>query len=77
MMKQVFEYLEYDLDPNILDCDITNKLNEDINRLFGDNLNYKILDFKTNIISGKQRANDEDDYLILGVLVLIEYDKLD
>ena len=74
MIKQEFQYLEYDRDNNILDCDITNKINEDIYNLYKDCKYIKIIDYKFNILKSKNIDKELESYLIISILILVEYE---
>lgn len=74
MIKQEFQYLEYDRDSNILDSDITNKINEDIYNLYKDCKYIKIIDYKFNILKSKNIDKELENYPIISILILVEYE---
>lgn len=75
MKKQEFMYLEVEMDESKLDCDICNEINDNVKNIY-ENCEYKILDFKTNIVNSKQRGLT-DSYPILCITMLIEYKELE
>lgn len=74
LIKQEFLYLEYDRDANTDDCEIANKINEDIYELYKDHKYYKIIDYKFNILKSKNIDKELESYPIISILILVEYE---
>ena len=70
-MKQEFLCLEYDYDSNTMDDEISNKINSQLDILYK---NYKIIDYKVNILNSIDRdVTEKVNYPIIFITILVEF----